>query len=78
MPDEDAVHEEYLRGITHGLPWFLAQRLLDSIERDRKAKAEAIAARLLGKKRKVRCPDCGGATPAYCDTCEGEGEVIYA
>lgn len=42
-PDRDPVYEEFLREVTHGLPWHTAQKLLYSIEQDRKAKAAAIA-----------------------------------
>ena len=73
-PDRDPVYEEYLKEITHGLPWHTAQKLLESIEQDRKAKAEAIAKRLLGVKGKMRCPECQG-DGGWCGRCLGEGEI---
>lgn len=57
-PDRDPVYEEFLREVTHGLPWHSAQKLLESIEQNRKAKADAIAKRLLGRFQTFTCPRC--------------------
>lgn len=72
--DTQEVYEEWLREVTHGLPWHTAQKLLESIERDRKAKAESIAKRLLGKQE---CPVCfgdGTGNNGYCMRCSGMNE----
>lgn len=57
MPDRDEDHEKYLREVTHGLPFFLAERLRNSIEQDRRWKAQKVANRLLGIKPKSEWGD---------------------
>jgi hypothetical protein len=71
---ETEIYEEWLKEVTHGLPWYLAQKLIASIEQDRKLKAASIARRLLGHKRGTRCPVCHGSND-WCDTCLGKGVV---
>lgn len=77
MPDEDEVYLEWLAAAPKGVRWDKAQEMYELYQERRRRQAEEVAARLLGKKKKVRCPDCTYPHSAYCDTCEGEGEVIY-
>jgi len=48
--EDDEVHDKYLSEVTRGLPFYLAERLRNSIEQNRRWKAQAVANRLLGIK----------------------------
>lgn len=76
-PEQDEAHEKHLREVTRGLPFYLAEKLRNSIEQDRRWKAEKIARRLLGiPNGKSLCPSCNGhGSKDWCDTCLGEGVI---
>ncbi len=73
---EDPDYMEWLAAAPKGVRWDRAQEMYAVYQERRRAQAEAVTKRLLGKRKCISCNGTGHAHIHKCFICRGTGEVI--